>query len=365
MSGVLSLLPALLLVGCTKELPPCGDDDWCLVRQGVVHACALRGDGTPSCWAWHGNVEPESEDDIYGKCLGNLDCGQMSLMPEEEVFVDLQFNTGTDTVCGLTPEGDVVCWGYRHDSLSRSGQGYVDMGVGWAHACGVTAGGEVECWGELLFQYDYGTQRFEGSLDPPAGTSSISDVECGELHCCAISTEGSVTCWGIDDPGRDYDHGQASDAPTSTGWAAIVAGDNASCALKEETEQWSCWGTHDWCDVGTAPCFEEEADRGLAPLDDTPLLDLDLAERGLGLSPDRTLVGAPRSDSYPWPGEHREYRQVDRGSGGCGVLTDFSLLCWSAWFWDTELEDDWEGVWEKVPVDDPDSALDSIYRLEP
>ena len=61
------------------------------------------------------------------------------------------------------------------------------MSVGFSHACGLTPSGEVVCWGS----------NRDGQLDSPAGT--FVEVDAGTDFTCALTRDGAVLCWGDDE----------------------------------------------------------------------------------------------------------------------------------------------------------------------
>ena len=70
-----------------------------------------------------------------------------------------RISAGNTNSCGITPNGQVQCWG--DDTLGRStppAGNYKQISVGGAHSCAVRANNTVVCWG-------YNTT---GQATPPA-----------------------------------------------------------------------------------------------------------------------------------------------------------------------------------------------------
>ena len=110
------------------------------IAAGGRHTCALRADGTATCW---GDDSAGRDGPPSGRFIA-IDSGQHA--------------------CGVRSDGTATCWEvsrYRYDS---SAVGYADapdgtftaIAAAHGHACGLRGDGSIVCWGE-------------GSLVVPAG----------------------------------------------------------------------------------------------------------------------------------------------------------------------------------------------------
>ncbi len=104
------------------------------VGVGALFGCGLDAAGGTTWWNY--DDPPHSEWGVDE--------------PPEVAFEKLRLMTGS--ACGLTPAGEVVCWGEPHlywgsDSTKPPVETYQDVTVGYYHNCGLTTGGQILCWG--------------------------------------------------------------------------------------------------------------------------------------------------------------------------------------------------------------------------
>ena len=136
-----------------------GIDDATAITAGENHSCALRQNGTISCW---GN-----------NFLGSLgdgtdsDKAEHSSVPVKVVNIDdaIAISTGADTSCTLHQNGTISCWG-RND--------FGQLGDG-------TSGGLTEHSSE------------------PVKVVTIDDaiaISAGVTLSCALHQTGTISCWG-------------------------------------------------------------------------------------------------------------------------------------------------------------------------
>lgn len=147
---------------CEPNDSPCSDDrvvEWSGafvdVAAGARHTCALGDDGSVQC---RGGGEK-----------GQLGDGGETAMSTASVSVDLDAELASlgrslgDTQCGVTSDGDVVCWGANGEgqATGRSGDGDVveptrlglpgsatEVASGAAHTCARFESGHLRCWGD-------------------------------------------------------------------------------------------------------------------------------------------------------------------------------------------------------------------------
>jgi alpha-tubulin suppressor-like RCC1 family protein len=222
------------------------------ISAGFSHTCAVTTLGDAYCWGAN----------LRGQ-LGNPD----RRSPEDDrltptaVVGDITFSAievGGGLSCGLTPGGDVYCWGgndegllYGHNPFAvPGGLSFSDVATGEEHVCGISLGGDAYCWGENGTgpgQLGDGT-NFD-SFHPVAviGGLTFSAISAGGDHTCGL-TPGKSYCWG-----RNAD-GQLGDGTTTgrltpdsvTGgftFSAISAGGAHTCALTTGGVAY-CWGAN-------------------------------------------------------------------------------------------------------------------------
>ena len=202
--------------------------------------CGLRGDGTVDCE----DIEEASAFDYT-----------TSEVAEAGGYVSL---SGSDRHgCGLTVEGEAVCWSIKSSFPLRVPDGpFSAVSAGRAHACGIRGDATLECW------YRYGPPGWElpaaagqpdrpavkhpsavGSRDlperrgVPAGLEWVSDgapagrfttIHAGDDVTCGLSADGAMQCWGAP-TGRLYREGPYTSLAVGAGlvcWVAEDSGDS-------------------------------------------------------------------------------------------------------------------------------------------
>jgi alpha-tubulin suppressor-like RCC1 family protein len=242
------------------------------IAAGASHSCALRGDGTVSCWGSNS-----------GGALGD---GTFLASTTNASVVGLSnavaVKAGFSFTCALKSDASVNCWGSNSSgqlgatssasasasALAVSGlSDAVAIAVGQRHACAIRSNSTVACWGAN----GYG-QLGDGSLNQSnvsiavkgyGGTGTLSGVvalSLGEGHSCALMGNGTMACWGwngkgqlgqglrVDPNGVSVDDLLDSNVPKPvsnfSGVVALASGSpNAehNCALKADSSVW-CWG---------------------------------------------------------------------------------------------------------------------------
>ena len=215
--------------------------------------------GAGSYWGVCG-VTPEGE--VY--CWGSgteLEPGQMQLVGVQQVV------GGQMHFCALMQAGGVKCWGYNHngqlgfgiadndsyDAVDVTGlqSGVTALAAGEFHTCAVRTG-EVWCWGDNHFgQLGDGTE--EDRSQPvrvaglPAGVTRIASM--GNITC-AITSQGGVLCWGLNNYGELGNGSHSSSlqpipvSGLSSGVIALAGGGYFICAITEQGQVY-CWGAND------------------------------------------------------------------------------------------------------------------------
>ncbi len=165
------------------------------VQVGDSVACALRSDGSATCWGyWAGAVPPGRYTRLSA--------------PWEQ--------------CGLTTAGTLACWDPDHYSTPvaadvPAGGSWVSVAVGSLVACAVTATGEVSCWGANRI----------GDFTPPSGVFQ-SVVACID-HACVLAADGTATCWGYYGSTADW-AGIPVGSPTGS-WDSLALSDYEGAGL--------------------------------------------------------------------------------------------------------------------------------------
>ena len=217
------------------------------VSVGEAHACVLTAARGVKCW-------------------GDNALGQLGVNAVTEPKTALTFAQGLDHgvtrvhtvgngVCATLTTGGAQCWGENVSNKWLSGPlgsgpsmlampttltmngfstNYWDAQPG----CIVTSVGGIKCWGRIN----------DGDSMSSGAAAVVHDYDAADHHC-ALSQTGMVSCWGdnaVGELGNNNPAVATSASPIvvsglTAGVAAIVAGDQFSCALTSAAGV-KCWG---------------------------------------------------------------------------------------------------------------------------
>ncbi|MDE0498532.1 MAG: leucine-rich repeat domain-containing protein [Acidimicrobiaceae bacterium] len=243
------------------ELLPSGDAGaFASLSAGARHTCGLRGNGVVQCWGEQAIRDSTPRWAFKSLSLsspptGRFVCGVRQFDEAVQCWGDLpdaitspvavppgtgalpgrfeQVAAGDRHVCGLRPNGGVVCWGDNSDGqtevpFDRFGAEPDDRAAsivaGAAHTCAVTASSDLVCWGD----------DGEGQLPPATLPWAVAEVAAGAVHTCVVNVNSNVACWG------DDAHDQL-DAPGGE-LAGIASGAHHTCARDADDDSVACWG---------------------------------------------------------------------------------------------------------------------------
>jgi len=218
----------------------------CVVQDGGSVAC--RGNATttgklypPAGVAFH--AVTVGDDFSCGltavnsslRCWGALPGGTAQLPPASTFFVDA--HAGPRHVCGLTPNGTVLCYG-NATSLGGinvpPGVAFQGVTAGVDYTCGVARNHSVVCWGNA-------TNPVVAAVATWQSITDAEHVAAGADHACYVRVNGSVACWGSNANG-------GAAPPTavmlngSVWW--LAAGGGMTCAASGSSVPGpvTCWG---------------------------------------------------------------------------------------------------------------------------
>lgn len=226
-SAQLGAGPAAPLINFFHPVPVAGSHRFTSIAAGGTHACALDAAGAPYCWG----------SDFFGQLgLGaqgapNACRGSPCAASPIRVSGDRRFRSvhAREThTCGLTPEGDVYCWGGNRSGQLGTGQfgdpitaptrvrtdesvRFVQVSLGRSHTCALSDEGRLYCWGSNEWgQLGAETEALCGEGPPgacstmplhAAGGLEFRAVSAGVHHTCGLTDDGAVYCWGLNDSG--------------------------------------------------------------------------------------------------------------------------------------------------------------------
>jgi hypothetical protein len=180
--------------------PPPGS--YTSVSVGYVRACAVRVDGSVTCW-------------------GGWDCTDQET-PPSGTFVSV--SSGDDFACSLRTNGTIACWNQcASGGIPKTPSGtFKSVSVGnTLFACAVKEDGTIACWGD----------NDAGQSTPPSGT--FIAVSAGLAYACGLRTDGTIACWGDNESGRA--------TPPSGTFTSIDVTYDYGCAVRTDGSP-VCWG---------------------------------------------------------------------------------------------------------------------------
>ena len=189
------------------------------ISAGLLHSCGLALDGRAYCWG----------NNAWG-AIGSGPAGPKHPMPVA-VGGSLRFTTlsaGSLYTCAVSTTDAGYCWGYNEYNALGDGStkpATEPRAVASGHrfrsivasrtasrpvTCGLTVEGQALCWGwgsESLGRPD----PDDGSRpEPIMGALRFRAISVGFSHVCGVESSGSVYCWG------DNRYGQLGDGAKET-----------------------------------------------------------------------------------------------------------------------------------------------------
>jgi alpha-tubulin suppressor-like RCC1 family protein len=152
------------------------------ISVGNLYSCGLRSNAQAVCWGENNEFGEQGLGTLVGPTLSPTDVtGGLT-------FASLRAHKKNSVLahtCGVTPAGDIYCWGANNDS---------QLGTPTGFACWFTSFGFFPC-----------------SSSPVKVDSDLAfqAVDPGREFTCALSTTGEVYCWG------ENDYGQLGDGTTT------------------------------------------------------------------------------------------------------------------------------------------------------
>jgi hypothetical protein len=256
---------------CTGTTVPPGK--YSSIDAGSDLACGITTSGLVAC----GSLDPyRSSEPMSGRFMhiAAADYGGVcGLRPNGDVvcfgalapadyggFVSI--SSGVRSPCGIKRDGNATCWSQEF----LPGNNYLSVVTGESHAVGILATGELVAWGD----------SDAGRAVPPPG--KYLSVSAGYYNSCAVRSDGRVLCWvglyphrleppddlfkavsvgiGIDDQYKIHEYacgvrldgtlrcwgGGLGAVPAPEGvFTSVATKDNYACALSPAGKP-TCWG---------------------------------------------------------------------------------------------------------------------------
>ena len=192
------------------------------IGAGGYHSCALRTDGTITCW-------------------GDNGAGQADAPAGQHTAI----SAGHRHSCALRTDGTIACWGdNRAGRPDAPAEQYAAISAGEEQSCALRTDDTVTCWElhTVLAGVHVSAHLFAGQADAPVG--QYTAVTAGYTHTCGLRTNGTITCWGWNThPLSQDEHLGQAEAPEGQ-YTAVSAGGFHSCALRTSGTI-TCWGQND------------------------------------------------------------------------------------------------------------------------
>ncbi|KAJ4906808.1 Serine/threonine-protein kinase-like protein CCR2 [Raphanus sativus] len=198
------------------------------IASGNNHVCAISGlyysgpdYGPVHCWEYTDTTNFESGV-LWNSSFHN---------PYIDTLMFRKIVSGDGFVCGVTKDGDLVCWGPNSNGLGLSdnkGVGFEVLASGRNSVCGVSKeSGQLQCFGD---ETEFG--------EVPNRVRFIA-LSAGANHYCGIREDDhGVACWG-----RNVN--STSSAPNTSGFVAISSSDSTTCGVRELDLVLDCWRVND------------------------------------------------------------------------------------------------------------------------
>ncbi len=294
-------------------------NDGVSVATGGRHACAVRKDGTVSCWGnngWRqlGLGDSAPTDDVS------------TPVPVNGLTNVKQVAGGGSHTCALSTDGaHISCWGRNISGALGRGTHITSslpvkvglagkiagFAMGDSHTCAFDNGGTFSCWGDNeLLQLGFNTTPATGTPMTVPGITPVSAAAAGDNHTCAVVSAGQIRCWGNNQYGALGNGATAyvQFPPVTFNAAAataVGAGYYYTCALLGSTDV-ACVGRNDEVRLG-AP----------GPYTSTP-----------AIVPNLAMFDAGTSEAGPPPGGVTKL-SVSR-SHVCVIRAAGVVTCWGS-----------------------------------
>ncbi len=332
------------------------------IAAGEEHSCAILKSGALRCWGSNRDRQlGEGSPGLYSVpqlLIPNRATGTTTPIGGIAAIVPGRYHT-----CLITNRRGVECWGRNSDGQLGDGSniphaapvavvglesGIVALALGAEHSCALRQNGTVLCWGSNQYgQLGDGTQEQRATPVEVSGiTDGVAAIVAGDNHTCALMQGGGAKCWGQNSSGQLGD-GTTTDTsfPVTVGGLsgaiALAAGLGHSCALLPDSVR--CWGENSSGQLG-----DGTVEKRLAP---TPVTGLPAGTLVALATGDRHSCAVVAGAVYCWgnngdgqlgngeevnqtqpvavQGISDDVRMVGAGaSHSCGLTTDGALYCW-------------------------------------
>ena len=287
----------------TSPVAVSGGGTWKQVSGGNYYTCGIRENGTRHCW---GVNDPTA---LLGDGITAY-----AEQPVEIVGGGVWKNVSLwgDFACGIRSDDSLLCWGNNDEGelgnngsaatqvapvAVNGGGSWASLSMGYYHGCGIRPGGALYCWGlNTSRQIGDGTSDALKLVPTAVANGGVwSQISAGWQHSCGLKNDQTLWCWGDNDNGQLGDGSVATrSVPTAISgaatWLQVSAGETHSCGVRTDNKLY-CWGLNTDGQLGDGTTTPQQS----------PLL-IDAAS---------------------------DWKQVSTGRRqSCGIKADDTLWCW-------------------------------------
>jgi alpha-tubulin suppressor-like RCC1 family protein len=194
------------------SIPVPTDSGYESIDCGLHHCCALKDNGSISCW---------------GSNSGYSGQGQTTNYPQGTGYQ--QVACGVYDACALDASGYVSCWGKGGQDAHNTpiGSGHIAVAAGYYGGCALDSTGTPTCWGR-----NAGNEPNESGFEKLFGH---------RLIYCGLKLDGSITCWERSDDDDLPQNGYEPNPPTEQ-FSNIGVGLYQVCGIPKNGGDLMCWG---------------------------------------------------------------------------------------------------------------------------
>ena len=243
-----------------------GGGTWTSVSMKNYHACAVRTNGSLSCWGTdeYNQLGNGDQNDLY-KTSPTASTSASTWKALSSGGSD-QFATQSGQACAIRSDDTIWCWGsndqgqlgigttggFRATPTSLSGGGtWKQVSTSNSiHTCAIKSDDTAWCWGndssgQLGNGATTGTQSAPSAV---SGGGTWKKITAGYIMSCGIKSDDTLWCWGSDVTGQLGNGAPSSDqiSPVSidggSTWKDISSSNQVTCGIKSDNTLW-CWGS--------------------------------------------------------------------------------------------------------------------------
>lgn len=162
------------------------------VSVGEYHSCAQQSEGGIICWGDNSKKQVNSSSSKYLPPTGLALPSPVS-----------KFSLGAYNTCLLFASTALQCFGdnSKKQSPGAVSGSYVSVSSGSSTVCAITTEKKVFCFGSSDSS-KLGALSVNSSTPSQIAMLSANSVSVGEVHACVVTADGALACWGANGAGQ-------------------------------------------------------------------------------------------------------------------------------------------------------------------